>query len=144
MTSPIIIRFDKVGLQLGFKTGKKKTNLTGLWCGEVHEEYLREQSSSRWVETPLRESPRPPRRREVSPPPATQHRASRSDQPSNSGPKNPTSNPTGVTAIPGPPTSRLANRGNIEPPVSTPTTRAIPTTPSLTLVEYFTLISHLP
>ena len=33
MTSPIIIRFDRVGLQLCFKTGKKKTNLTGLSDG---------------------------------------------------------------------------------------------------------------
>ena len=128
-----------------YNCGRQETTLRDCpRCGEVHKEYVREQGSLRRVETPSRESPRPPRRRDASLPSASQHRTSRGDQPSISGPETSTSSRTGATAIPAPPSSRPDNTGHIELPGSIPTTRATPTTPSLTLVVYFSTISHLP
>ena len=128
-----------------YNFGRKEATLCDYpRCGEIHENYLWEQGSARRVKTPSMGNPRPPRRREVSPSPATQCRARRWDQPSTTGSKTSTSSRMGSTAIPAPPTSQPAATGHDEPPANPPTTRATPTTSRPTLVEYFSSISHLP
>ena len=98
----------------------------------------------RRAETTSRESPRAPRRREASPPSTTQHRASFRDQPNIPGSKTLTSSRTGLTTTPATPSSRPDDPDHIDAPGSSHAISFTPTNPSLTLVEYFSTISHLP
>ena len=103
-----------------YNYGRQETTLRDCpRCGEVHQEYVREQE--RRVETPSRESLRPPRRRQPSPPSTTQRRANRWDQPSTSHPS--ISSRTESAAIQSPPTSRPATTGHTETPAKLPTSR---------------------